>query len=83
MPITIEIVSEEKEAGAAMQKAFEYFKYVDETFSVFKEASEVMRINRGELKLAEADKDVQHIFKVLEATKAETGGYFDAEEERR
>jgi thiamine biosynthesis lipoprotein len=58
-------------------KAFDYFTYIDNTFSTYKENSEIMKINRGELKLEDASKDMREIFRLAEQTKNETGGYFD------
>lgn len=76
MPITVEIVDK-----AAAQKdvdaVFDYFKYIDEVFSTYKEQSEISRINRGELTVAEASADMQTVFKLSEETKQATNGYFD------
>lgn len=81
MPITIEIVSIDNEtnivAKETLDKAFEYFNYVDETFSTYKKQSEIMKINRGDIKLQDASEDMREIFKLAEITKRDTGGYFD------
>ncbi len=82
MPITVEIVdtvfaaSPDKES-AAIQAVFDYFAYVDATFSTYKDTSEIMRINRGELALDDASEDMRLIFALAEQTKRETDGYFD------
>ena len=54
-----------------------YLEYVDMMFSPFKEASEVSRINRGELALEDACADMQPILMLAEQTRHETDGYFD------
>ncbi len=75
MPVTIEIVG--NSASETLEKAFAYFTYVDETFSTYKEKSEIMKINRRELKLEDASHDMREIFRLAEQTKRETLGYFD------
>ena len=78
MPITVEIVDATPEEGvAAIDAVFDYFNYVDLTFSTYKDASEIMRINRGELTLDQASHDMKLIFDLAEQTKQETDGYFD------
>ncbi len=76
MPITVEIA----EAGAQkddIEEIFEYFKYVDEKFSTYKDWSEVSKINRGEISAPDFSADMAEIFRLAEETKKETGGYFD------
>jgi thiamine biosynthesis lipoprotein len=60
-----------------IEKVFDYFHYVDCKFSVYKPDSEVMRINRKEIAIAESSDDMQEIFRLAEQTKKETDGYFD------
>ncbi len=76
MPITLEIVD-----ATATEKSFDvvfdYFKYVDEKFSTYKDNSEISRINRGELRLEEASEDMKTVFALAEQTRLETNGYFD------
>ncbi len=81
MPVTIEIVGTDKadanrKISSTLEDAFNYFTYVDETFSTFKKDSEIMNINRGEIKLENASPDMREIFKLAEQTKNETNGYF-------
>jgi thiamine biosynthesis lipoprotein len=76
MPITVEIVDASANAGA-FDDVYAYFHYVDQTFSPFKETSEVSRINRGELALADACDDMHIVLELAEQTKRETDGYFD------
>ena len=76
MPITLEIVDKEA-TSFVFDKVFNYFKYVDEKFSVFKDSSEISKINRGEIKKDEWSEDVKIAFDLAEKTKIESGGYFD------
>lgn len=76
MPITVEIV-DEFASERAIAAVFDYFQYVDETFSTYKEASEIMRINRRELALADSSADMRAIFAAAEHTRQETYGFFD------
>lgn len=76
MPITLDIldpVATPKDLNAI----FEYFAWVDETFSTYKETSEISRINRGELLLDRASEGMKAIFLLSAQTKKETDGYFD------
>lgn len=76
MPVTVEIVD-----AAATQieidKTFDYFKYIDEKFSTYKDTSEIAAVNRGELALTDASEDMRTIFALAEETKQKTGGSFD------
>jgi len=47
MPVAVEIVGGD---DASLDAVFEYFVAVDMRFSTYKSESEIMRINRGELK---------------------------------
>ena len=76
MPITVEIVDASATAEA-FTAAFDYFQYVDEKFSTYKDTSEIMQINRGELALEDASEDMQIVFALADQTRQETYGYFD------
>jgi len=76
MPITIHIVDSQATA-ADISSLFDYFTWVDETFSTYKKNSEISRINRGLLLSGEYSQDMQSIFALCEQTKQETQGYFD------
>ena len=54
-----------------------YLAYVDETFSTYKETSEVSRLNRGELREDEYSEDMREILALSEETRRATGGYFN------
>lgn len=76
MPITVEIVDASADAGA-FDAVYAYFAYIDETFSPFKPTSEVSRVNRGELALADTCLDMQIVLEIAEQTRQESDGYFD------
>jgi len=76
MPITIEI-AEDSVSPDVFEAAYAYLHTVDETFSPFKETSEVSRINRGELDPARASEDMRVILTLAEQTRQQTDGYFD------
>lgn len=82
MPIEIEILPNVGRSTSYMPKevleaAFAYLVSVEEQFSVYKERSEISRINRGELALATASDEMKEVFALGEKTKRETHGYFD------
>jgi len=76
MPISLEVV-DPTVTGALFDDAYAYFKSVDERFSTYKEASEISRLNRGEIALQDTSEDMQSIFELAERTRQETDGYFD------
>jgi FAD:protein FMN transferase len=76
MPITIEVVEPEG-TPALFDQLFAYFAWVDDTFSTYKDASEIARLNRGELGVDATSDDVRLILALSEETKRATDGYFD------
>jgi FAD:protein FMN transferase len=76
MPIIVEIV-DPNVTEAAIENVFAYFRYVDDTFSIYKESSEISKINRGELGEEAFSDDMKTILALSEQTKQETRGYFD------
>ena len=76
MPIIVEIV-DPNVTEAAIENVFAYFRYVDDTFSIYKESSEISKINRGELGEEGFSDDMKTILALSEQTKQETRGYFD------
>jgi FAD:protein FMN transferase len=75
MPITIETT--DTTTDAVFEQAFLYFVYVDETFSTYKETSEITKINHHLIAKRHYSKDMKEIFTLAEKTKKETNGYFD------
>src|SRR6266702_1775545 len=76
MPVTVEIIGL-KASQKIIDAAYDFFAYVDETYSPFKPTSEVSRINAG-LPQAKWSDEMRAILALCEQTKKETGGYFDA-----
>jgi thiamine biosynthesis lipoprotein len=76
MPITVEIVDQTATEGD-LEQVFAYFEMIDDTFSTYKESSEIARINRGELTAEQYSADMRTILALSEQTKQETRGYFD------
>ncbi|HEX3805976.1 MAG TPA: FAD:protein FMN transferase [Gaiellaceae bacterium] len=76
MPIVVEVRDEP--GSATLDRVFDWFRFVDETFSTFKETSEISRLNRGELSLEDAHPDVRHVLGRCEELREATRGYFDA-----
>lgn len=76
MPITVEVV-DPYVTQAALDAVYDYFRSVDERFSVYKDTSEITRINKGLLTREEASTDMRSIFRLCEETKQLTDGYFD------
>jgi len=80
MPITVAIADRfatEKDKKGAIKKIFEYFTYIDKTFSVYKNESEISRINRKEMGESGYSEDMKTVFALSEKTRTETGGYFN------
>lgn len=75
MPVVVEVV-DDKVRQEDIEKIFEYFKYIDDKFSTFKEDSEITRINRGEIKRESSSNDMQEVLRLCDETEAETDGYF-------
>jgi len=76
MPITLEVI-DKSVSEVVFDEVFSYFAYVDGKFSTYKDDSEISKINRGELSLAESSEDMQLIFGLAEQTRLETDGYFN------
>src|SRR5579875_1734086 len=78
MPITVEIL-DASATEADIEKIFAYFRCVDETFSTYKQESEISKINRGELAEEDSSAAMKTILTLSEQTWQETRGYFDIE----
>jgi thiamine biosynthesis lipoprotein len=77
MPIGIDV----RDAGAdtdLIERAHGWFRHVDAVFSTYRADSDISRINRGELDLADADPDVGPVLERCAELRDETRGYFDA-----
>jgi len=76
VPILLDLCDEEV-ADGVVDAMFDWLRWVDATFSTFKDDSEINRINRGELRLVDAHPDVQQVLQRCDELRAETRGYFD------
>ena len=76
LPIVVD-VRDDNDSGAALEKLFDWLRWVDETFSTYKDDSEISRINRGELRREDAHPHVRHVLERCEELRQETAGYFD------
>lgn len=76
MPVGID-VREDEVSGAAIGEAFDWLRFVDLTFSTYNDASEISRLNSGELTLRDAHPDVRAVLEQCEWLRERTGGYFD------
>jgi thiamine biosynthesis lipoprotein len=76
MPIGIEVHDPDVDPGA-LDAAFDWFRWVDATFSTYKADSEISRLNRGELTFAEVHPEVRAVLARCEELREETDGYFD------
>lgn len=77
MPVRID-VRDEGIPEAAVDEAFAWLRWVDATFSTYKDGSEISRLNRGELSLVGASPAVRRVLEECERLRERTGGYFDA-----
>ncbi len=76
MPIRIEVCDAHVDP-APLERAFDWFRWVDATFSTYKPDSVLSRLNRGELPLAEAPEEVRTVLERCAQLQEETEGYFD------
>ena len=76
MPIVVDLRDDDA-GGDLLDLAFDEFRSVDARFSTYREDSEIMRLNRGELALADAHADVREVLERCEELRRETRGFFD------
>jgi thiamine biosynthesis lipoprotein len=74
MPIVVEVRD-----GDVPDDVFDWFRHVDETFSTYKDGSEVSRIRRGELALEDASDEVRGVYARCAELRDETSGFFDVD----
>ncbi len=76
MPIVLDVCDEEV-PESALQRAFHWLRQVDATFSTYRLDSEISRLNRGELQLAQCSQAVRSVLNRCERLRLATDGYFD------
>jgi len=74
MPVAVDI----REGAADPELAFAWLREVDAVFSTYREDSEIRRLDRGELALADCRPEVDEVLSACLALERETGGYFSA-----
>jgi thiamine biosynthesis lipoprotein len=73
MPIVVHV-----RHGDIPDAVFDWFRWVDTTFSTYEEDSEISRVGRGTLAVEDAHPDVRRVLRRCDELRAETNGYFDA-----
>lgn len=81
MPVVVDVRDEGLDPSA-VDRVFDWLRFVDATFSTYKEDSEISRMNRGELAVADAHDDVREVLARCDELWVETRGYFDVRAER-
>lgn len=82
MPVIIEVVDCQV-TKKIFEEVFNYFTYIDNTFSPFKKESELTKINQGLLQKNDWSQDMKIVFKLCEQTRNETLGFFSIEKNRQ
>ena len=67
MPIVVDV--RDVDDAAALEPLFDWFRFVDRTFSTYSSDSEISRIDRGELSPADAHPDVREVLARCEASR--------------
>jgi thiamine biosynthesis lipoprotein len=76
MPIVIDVRDDDAH-GEMLRRAFDEFRSIDARFSTYKEASDISRLNRGEIAMADVHADVEDVLSRCARLRAATRGYFD------
>ena len=77
MPISIDVRDPHVDVEA-VERAFEWFRWVDATFSTYRADSQISLLNVGALAFADAHQDVREVLARCEELYAETDGYFNS-----
>ena len=76
MPVIVEVCDMGFDE-TVLDRLFAWLRFVDETFSTYRLDSDISRLNRGEITLAEAHVSVQSVLRRCESLRRSTRGYFD------
>jgi thiamine biosynthesis lipoprotein len=76
MPVVVD-VRDDGVPDDLVERVFDWFRWVDDVFSTYKESSQISRLNRGELSLADAHPDVRTVLDLCDEMRRVTNGYFD------
>lgn len=77
MPIIVDVCDLDFD-GCLIDRVYDWITYVDTTFSTYRADSQISRLNRRELALADADPVVRSVLARCLALRGQTDGYFDA-----
>ncbi|MCW2989696.1 MAG: thiamine biosynthesis protein [Solirubrobacterales bacterium] len=75
MPIEVDLRDASVDAGV-LERAFEWLRLVDETFSTYKPGSEISRLGRGEITIADCRPEVDEVLTRCAELREETAGFF-------
>jgi FAD:protein FMN transferase len=76
MPIGVDVCDPHLEANT-VDRVYEWLRFVDATFSTYRQDSEISRLNRGELTLEQTHPAVRSVLGRCERLRMQTDGYFD------
>lgn len=82
MHITVEVVDKGFNARH-IDEVYDYFRYIDDKFSTYKETSEISRINKNQLPASQYSHDMTVVLSLCELTRRDTDGYFDIRRDGR
>jgi FAD:protein FMN transferase len=82
MHMTIEVVDSDVDPKH-IDEVYSYFRYVDHKFSMYRETSEISRINQNKLRKQQYSADMKLVLALCELTRRETDGYFDINHDGR
>jgi thiamine biosynthesis lipoprotein len=77
MPIAVD-VRDDGVDRAVLDEVFDWLRFVDATFSTYRDDSEISRLNAGTLQRAETHPLVRTVLDRCDALREATGGWFDA-----
>jgi thiamine biosynthesis lipoprotein len=75
MPIQIDLRDDEP-GPEICDEAFAWLRWVDDVFSTYKPDSQISRLDRGEIRLADCAPEVNEVLTRCEQLRRETNGYF-------
>ena len=76
MPVIVEVCDIGFDE-TVLDRLFAWLRFVDETFSTYRQDSDISRLNRGEIALVDTHTSVQSVLRRCESLRRRTDGYFD------
>jgi thiamine biosynthesis lipoprotein len=76
MPVRVDVCDSDIDTST-VDRVYEWLRFVDATFSTYREDSEISRLNRGELALEQTQLAVRSVLGRCERLRVHTDGYFD------